>query len=589
MRNSKIRKLALSASALTSFQAAPALAQDSAADDATGADIIVTARRTEERMLDVPISITVYNQEQLSNRNIANSADLAAYTPSLTVNSRFGPEKASFAIRGFSQDLNTLPSVGVYFADTVAPRLSSNITSGNGAGVGSMFDLQNVQVLKGPQGTLFGRNTTGGAILLVPQKPKDKLGGYIEGTAGNHDAWRVEAVLNVPVSDTVRIRAGIDRYKRGGYVNNRSGIGPDKFNDLNYFAARFGMTIDLTPDLENYTLFTYSRSNNNQSTGKIVLCDPTAATSFGAGFRDALCAQLTRERAQGYGYYDVSGSNPDADLLQRTWQAINTTTWKASENLTVKNIVSYGQSKERYSFNITGDFPIVAPLTIPTPFVTTYGGPNNGQGDQWTFTEELQFQGRTGDDRLTWQAGGYMELSRPNSSQEQYTAVASNCTDIHAFRCTTLSPILSSIGVAKNNYSYRDFGLYAQATYKLSDQFSLTAGIRNTWSWVKVEADNVRVTPSPNGPLSITCSRAVTPPNPNAPLPNTSLLTNGACGIGRTFQTEFEQADLADRARFQADRGHAALREICTRLSRWQRQRGEPAIRKLEARIRRYL
>src|SRR5574340_413501 len=63
---------------------------------------------------------------------------------------------------------------GTGAADVVAPRLASNITSGNGAGVGSMFDLQNVQALKGPQGTLFGRNTTGGAILLVPQRPTDR-------------------------------------------------------------------------------------------------------------------------------------------------------------------------------------------------------------------------------------------------------------------------------------------------------------------------------------------------------------------------------------------------------------------------------
>ncbi|MGE3690411.1 MAG: TonB-dependent receptor [Novosphingobium sp.] len=540
MQRTNVRRIVLLTSAVTSLWAMPALAQDTGSEDSAGSgnDIVVTARRTEEKLLDVPISITVYNQEQLSNRNIANSADLAAYTPSLTVNSRFGPEKASFAIRGFSQDLNTLPTVGVYFADVVAPRLSSNITSGNGAGVGSMFDLQNVQVLKGPQGTLFGRNTTGGAILLVPQKPKDTFGGYAEASVGNHNAYRLEAVVNVPISDTVRIRAGIDRYKRDGYLNNRSGIGPDKFNDINYFAARLGIVADLTPDLENYTLFTYSRSHTNGSTGKIVLCDPTAATSFGAGFRDALCTQLANEATQKFGYYDVSGTDPDADLLQTTWQIINTTTWKASENLTVKNIFSYGQSKERYSFNIEGDFPVVAPLTVPTPFVTTYGGPNNGQGDQWTLTEELQLIGQTSDGRLTWQAGGYMELSRPNSGQEQYTAVASNCTDIHNFKCTTLSPILSSIGIAKNNYYYRNFGLYAQATFKITNQLSLTAGIRNTWDWVKEDADNIRVTPSPTGPLSITCSRAATPANPSAPAPNTALLTNGACGIGRTFLTE---------------------------------------------------
>src|SRR5579859_1825252 len=74
-------------------------------------EIIVTARRVEERLQDVPISITVYNQEQLNNRNVVNAGDLAAYTPSLSANANFGQENASFAIRGFVQDAGTQPSV----------------------------------------------------------------------------------------------------------------------------------------------------------------------------------------------------------------------------------------------------------------------------------------------------------------------------------------------------------------------------------------------------------------------------------------------------------------------------------------------
>src|SRR5690606_23256725 len=114
--------------------ATPTFAQDSADEagaryDAT--DIIVTARRTEERLQDVPISITVYNQDQLTNRNIVQASDLATYTPSLSVNQRYGPEKSSFAIRGFNQDQSTAPTVGVYFADVVGPRAQGGTTSGN--------------------------------------------------------------------------------------------------------------------------------------------------------------------------------------------------------------------------------------------------------------------------------------------------------------------------------------------------------------------------------------------------------------------------------------------------------------------------
>src|SRR5689334_3910956 len=92
----------------------PAPAEQTAADAAATGDIIVTARRTEERLQDVPISMTVLNQEQISQRNIVSTADLGSYVPSLQVNEQFGPEKASFVIRGFVQAYHTAPTVGVY-------------------------------------------------------------------------------------------------------------------------------------------------------------------------------------------------------------------------------------------------------------------------------------------------------------------------------------------------------------------------------------------------------------------------------------------------------------------------------------------
>src|SRR6266702_6885852 len=170
MKRSSNVSVILGAAAMTLALIAPALAQE-ALDE-----VIVPARRMDERLQDVPISIIVLNQQEIQNRNIVNATDLSAYVPSLSTNTNFGSENSSFAIRGFVQDIGTAPSVGVYFADVVAPRGASNgIPIGDGAGPGSFFDLQNVQVLNGPQGTLFGRNTTGGAVLLVPQKPTSEF------------------------------------------------------------------------------------------------------------------------------------------------------------------------------------------------------------------------------------------------------------------------------------------------------------------------------------------------------------------------------------------------------------------------------
>src|ERR1700709_419037 len=129
MRTADRVKALYAATALAIVLPVSAYAQDASEEDGRNSgDIVVTARRTEERLQDVPISITVFNQQQLSNRNIVNSADLVTYTPSLSANNRFGTETASFAIRGFVQDQNTSPSVAVYFSDVVAPRVNGGTT-----------------------------------------------------------------------------------------------------------------------------------------------------------------------------------------------------------------------------------------------------------------------------------------------------------------------------------------------------------------------------------------------------------------------------------------------------------------------------
>ena len=98
------------------------------------------------------------------------------------------------------QALNTTPSVAVYFADAVRRAAAMSLSRpGSGVAPGTFFDLQNLEVLKGPQGTLFGRNTDGGAVLLVPKKPNSQFEGYVEGSYGNYDLSSVQGVLNVPL------------------------------------------------------------------------------------------------------------------------------------------------------------------------------------------------------------------------------------------------------------------------------------------------------------------------------------------------------------------------------------------------------
>lgn len=504
--------------------AAPAYAADEGAED--GNTIIVTARRSEERLQDVPISITVMSQEELDNRNITSTADLGAYVPSLTVNQQFGPEKSSFVIRGFAQQYHTAPTVGVYLADVVAPRSNGPTTSGNGAGVGSMFDLENIQVLKGPQGTLFGRNTTGGAILLVPTKPTDRLEGYVEGTYGKYDQRRVEAVLNIPLSDTLRVRAGIDRNKRDGYIRNHSGVGPDRYRDTDYFAARVSVVAELTPDLENYTIFSYSNSNTNGDVSKNNVCDPT----HGFGFFS--CDQIARAQARGDGNWDVESNlaNPIQKIEQ--WRIINTTTWEASDNLTIKNIASYSEYREDAAFNLWGDnllWPAFVPFvggTLATKTINLELGQKGNTTAQWTFTDELQIQGETADGRLKWQAGLYLEIAKPLGWNSQLVDIFATCSDIQNVICTNPFGIGQISDDSTKDY-FNNKGIYAQATYEITDKFSITGGFRYTMDRQRDIAERLSTNPITG---TSTCQPIVNPAgilvDPATGLPRLDPVTN---------------------------------------------------------------
>jgi iron complex outermembrane receptor protein len=497
--------LLLGVSAAGLYAATPALAQEGAGDAGSG-DIIVTARRTEERLQDVPISITVYNQQQLTNRNIATATDLATATPSLSVNQRFGAEKASFAIRGFNQEGTTAPTVGVYFADVVGIRSQSGTTGGNSVGAGAFMDLQNVQVLKGPQGTLFGRNTTGGAILLVPQKPTDKLEGYVEGTLGNYDAKRVQGALNIPLADTFKVRVAIDRNKRDGYMKNMSGVGADSFQDLDYFAARLSIVADLTPDLENYTIAHYSDSHSTGLGSRIVACDPNAV-GFTAITALAACDQIARARARGDGPLTSDVSNPDPYLRIKQWQVINTTTWKAGDNLTVKNIMSYGEYRERTKFNLYSDNFFVSnpppnlssfgfpPLTPGTPFQYVVLNPTANQNNaaQNSFTEELQLQGQAAGGKLDYVIGGYLEFARPMGWNAGHTSVFLDCASPELTQCRNNPFFIGSITDSRNKYAFDNHGVFAQATFNISDKFAITAGGRYTFDKIVAQAETTDI------------------------------------------------------------------------------------------------
>jgi iron complex outermembrane receptor protein len=496
--------------AIPLFMAAmPAFAADAdqGASEPPAGDIIVSARRVEERLQDVPISISVVDQNRLTTANIVSSEDLAKVVPGLNVQSRYSSESTNFSIRGFSQELRTSASVGTYFADVVAPRGGGvSLQGGDGAGPGYLFDLQNVQVLKGPQGTLFGRNTTGGAVLLVPKKPTFKTEGYLEGTYGSYNMFRIQGVLNVPLASWARIRLGLDRQTRDGYINNVSTIGPKAFGNVNYTSFRGSLVLDVSSQIENYSVVSYSNSNNYGSPPQIYKANPDVLNPKNF-YGIVLAPQIARLNASGDPYQiEQKLANPQS--LSRQFQIINTTKWLASDNLTVKNIFSYSQIKQPLRQDIFASSLPLADLALRLP-AASYAGlafavpadarvqtslsfsPDSGwTNNQKNVTDELQIQGRSAGGALNYQMGLYYEHSFAGAPTVSISPLVGSLCSPNAF--TEISNIqCSQAGVTatgKSGYNYSsgtlefiNMAAYGQATYAVTDQFKLTGGLRYTY------------------------------------------------------------------------------------------------------------
>jgi len=201
--------------------------QTTQAENTTGiGDIVVTANRRAERSQDVPTVVNAFSTEQLQQQNITKPQDLYGSVPSLTSGSQGQATRdvQSYSIRGQSTGFLASPGVQLYMNEVPLP---SSISLNLQGAPGMFIDMANVQILSGPQGTLFGRNTTGGAVLFEPHRPTDELGGYIEGSLGNLNLRAVEGAINLPVvQDKLSIRVSGVYHDRDGYTYSHPDLRP---------------------------------------------------------------------------------------------------------------------------------------------------------------------------------------------------------------------------------------------------------------------------------------------------------------------------------------------------------------------------
>jgi iron complex outermembrane receptor protein len=212
---------------------------EQAADNSGLDDIIVTAQKREQSLQDVPISITAFNAESISALGAQSVGDLDTFTPGLSINDS-SVTQPSYTIRGVSTDdfgIGTDPAVGIFIDGVYSAR--------SGAALIFFNDIERVEVLKGPQGTLFGRNTSAGAISIITRKPVDKLEAAATVRIGNYGKHRIDAMVNAPITDTLFLRVNGVYNKRKGYLTDAvTGEREGENNKSGRAALRFEPTSD---------------------------------------------------------------------------------------------------------------------------------------------------------------------------------------------------------------------------------------------------------------------------------------------------------------------------------------------------------
>jgi iron complex outermembrane receptor protein len=254
-------------------------AETAAAPADTGAtgltEIVVTARRTRERAQDVPQSVIGIGAATLQNLTVQNFNDLQYVAPGLNLVGGYTGGYINPSIRGQYQSTNaqgTQPGVATYFAEVYAPTQPAQL-----------YDLADIQVLKGPQGTLFGRNSTGGAVLIGPERPNtSSLSGYVKGELGNLKYGDIEGAVNIPVIDgKLAIRVAGDHESRDGYTRNL--YNGTTLDGSNFTGSRVSILFTPIDGVENYTVYTASHYHTEPSNVLYaVLCGriPTAPACF---------------------------------------------------------------------------------------------------------------------------------------------------------------------------------------------------------------------------------------------------------------------------------------------------------------------
>lgn len=453
-------------------------------------EVIVTAERRAENVERVPLTDLALGSRELMERSIEDPNDLQTAVPGLTVSQGGSSGFINYSIRGQGVDMytNSPPSVLTYIDEA---QISTPL-------VDQLYDLQNVQVLKGPQGTLFGRNTTGGAILYQTAMPDKTFGGYVSVQYGNFESKLARFAVSLPINSVVALRLA-GAYGGGGAYEYNLATG-SYMGDQNKKSVR--ATLVLTPGdgLKNTTVLQQSWQGGQNTPPDLWSAYPCGATYRGRPlvataacyytsidplfneyiaahpniYQGGVLAFLQYEKAIGPWQTDV---NAPFFNQARSTVAIDTTSYEVSPELTLKNIASYNDSWSSDGFDYDGTpYPIFQTGGTPSANATTIVDPQGFFQLDRQISEEIQAQGKILADRLVYTGGFYYmdELLHVHSPLEAFD----------------FSPIAAGLAFDYGAHMYdRSEAGYLQGTYKLTGKLSLTGGVRYTWDQLSAIQD----------------------------------------------------------------------------------------------------
>lgn len=499
---------------------APALAQEArpeqpedvaATDDPAGSgDIVVTARRRSEGISRVPTSITALGAESLAERSISTQADLQAAVPGLVVRETQSNNQLNYSIRGQTVDAFSGSSTAVVPYVNEVPFVAG--------GVASFFDLQSIQVLKGPQGTLFGRNATGGAVLSQTAQPTNERGGNLKLGYGNFNAIDVEGAINLPIAeDKVLFRAAFKIARRDGYIDNVyagpvfNGNNNRELGKLESTAVRGSLLLKPLDTFENLTVIQYEHTGGNNSGTRIFSFNTCGATGpdgtvLACGAHFLFGPQLDANIAFPGAWAAVLAANPGYDpngiqgVLARQntqlgfWQVndampsfhrgddlaiTNTTTFTLSDNAKLKNILGYSHSRAIDSTGQTGTpYLLISNFDVNRPgggFLRNFANEVVNE----SVSNELQLQGDTMNKGLEYILGAYFqEIKNETTFPQSYFGLA---------------PVIPAVSTTSHFKSVdRTFAVFAHATFDIGalaglEGLKLNVGGRYAWEKISLQ------------------------------------------------------------------------------------------------------